>query len=506
MADEFDPNTFDWGDPAPGVKLDDVGEDIEEIAIEAALRVHQDTFGWTYLKRSDVKETAGRLYRAKFFVPKEGREWLEEQYPAYTFVWDTALSHHDHPVSHITTELNEVGMVESLVREKKTWIDLFGNGNRDRKYKRKCYNMYSLKTPKDYIRYQKLGDYDVPYDLAKLCDPTSIYGKIDHVTCTHAAYYLSMDDIGRIVNTSKTRVLEALVHRHSDVHGFLNHKEQEYWVNEEGTVRQVNVRTGEKYSHPSLEALFHQGSARTARGGVAWTIKAAGGDSFIVKFVGCPNEICETFTPLRFLQPETRETVEYRGLTVKKFLHWTWMSASTVDGEVVIEDHDLFNKLRRYVAGKQRVPRLKTELMNHARRLCNKDDIISVHGGGASGIATASIHHYVEAAFYIDQRSELDMAVSLHKDNANITKALNAYYESGVTPKDFSTVTEAAVVTSRTFTAAAVRVINHLRECQDITVQEYVDANLPGADLRQLMIDYDPGDLIPAPWAGMGWI
>jgi len=506
MADEFDPNMFDWGDGAPGINLDDVAPDAAEIVMEAALRAQEATFGWTYLRRTDVKETAGRLYRCKFFMPKPDREWFEEQFPGYTFVWDTATEHHDHPVAHLATELNEIMMTERLVREGEVWIDLFGNGNRARKYKRKCFNMYTLKTPKDYIRYRKLGDYDVPYDLDKLCDPDSVFGKINHVTTTHAMYYLSMDDIGRIVNTSKERVFEGLVFRHKDVHGFLNHKEQEYRVNEDGWVQQTNVATGEKYTHPSMEAMFQQFSARTKYGGVAWTVKAAGGDAFIIKCVGCPNEICENFVPLRFLQPQTRETISYRGLTVKKFLHWTWMSASTVDGEVQIEDQDLFNKLRRYVAGKQRTPRLKTELMNHARRLCNADDIISVHGGGASSVATARIHHYVEVAFYVDQRSELDMAISLNRDNLTVTKALNEYIEKGVTPRDFTAVTTAAVVTTRTFTDAAVRVINHIRACQDITVQEYVASGLPGEDLDQLMIDYGPEEKIPAPWAGYGWV
>jgi hypothetical protein len=504
MADEFDHNTFDWGDDTPGIKLDDVAPDIAEIALAAALAVQEERYGWRYLKRSEVAEGAGRLFRSKFFMPKEARTWFEEQFPGYTFVWDGAVQHHDHPVAHLARELNEIAMVEGLIQKDEVWIDLFGDGRRDARYKRKCFNMYKKNTPKDYLRYQELGQYDVEYDLDKLCDPSSVYGKINNVTCTHAAYYLTIADIARIVNTSPGRKFHALVHRHKDVHGYLNAGEQEYWVTEDGMVRQVNVATGEAYTHPSLETLFHQFSAKTENGGVAWTAVASGGDSFLLQFVGCPNDICQTFVPLRFLKPETREVTTFRGVTVKKFLHWTWMQASFHDGQVTIQDMDLFSALRRYVAGKARTPRLQTELLAHARRLCNKNDIIAIHGGGASDIPVASMHQYCAVAFYVDQRQELDTALSFYKDNAAITTALNSYYEEGKTPRDYTLLTGAAAVTSHAFSEAATRVINHIRECNEISVRDYLKANLPGEDLAKLAIEFSPDSMVGVPWGG-GW-
>jgi len=435
-------------------------------------------------------------------MPKKDREWFEEQFPGYTFVWDGTVEHHDHPVAHLCTELNEINMVEDLVRNDKMWIDLFGNGARDRKYKRKCINMYTMATPKDYLRHQNPGPTDVRFDMEKLCDPNHAYGRIDDITCTHGLYYLTMADVGRIVNTSSRRRMKATVHRHSSTHGFLNHGEQEYWVSEQGTVTQVNVKTGEKYTHPSMEALFHQGSAKTESGGVAWTIKAGGGDTFEITFVGCPNEICETLLPLKFLKPETREVMTYSGVTVKTFLHWTWIQASTHDGEVQLYDVELYEQLRRYVAGKQRTPKLKSEVMNHARRLCNPKDIIALHGGGAADVQAASMHQYVEAAFYVDARAEVDCAVSMHRDNAKLVATLNNYYEKGALPTDYTVLTGAACITSRAFSEAAIKVIDHLRACQEISVRDYIANNLPGEYLAKLAIDYDLDDRIPGPW---GW-
>jgi len=499
MTDGYDPDAFDWGD-GPGINLDDIAPDIVDQAVQAALDVQEEKYGWRYLKPSEVKESGGRLFKVKFFMPVDKRPWFEENFPGYTFVWDTALSHHDHPVANLCRELGELDMVEERVRNGDQWIDLFGNGKRDAKYKRNCINLYTLATPKDYIRYQKPGPRDFKYDIEKVCDRSHALGKIDHLTCTHALYYLTMDEVSRIVNVAPERRLSALVHRHSQTHGYLNQGEQEYWVDEFGKVTQVNVATGEKYTHPSLEALFHQGSAKGAYGGVAWTIRAAGGDAFIIDFVGCPNEICEVYKPLAFLKPETWEEYQYSNVSVKKFLGWTWMTASTQAGNIRIEDLDLFSKLRRYVAGKQRTPRLKTESMNYARRLCNKADIISIHGGGAHEIPVASMADYVEVAFYIDVKSELDAALSFHKDNAQMTGALNGYYEKGTVPKDFTVVTGVAVKSGKIFSDAAIKVINHVMDAQDITVSDYLRSNMPQGDLRNLMIDYGPEERVPGLW------
>jgi len=337
------------------------------------------------------------------------------------------------------------------------------------------------------------------YDLDKLCDPGHTFGKIKDIALTHGLYYLDVEKIGRILSLPGRRI-HALVHRHTGTHGFLNGGEQEYWVDQDLMVTQVNVATGEKYRHPSLEAMFHQASAKTAAGGVAWTVRSGGGDNFIIEMVGCPNEICEDYVPLRFLKPESWEEHTYHSVSVKKFLHFTWMSATTTQGKIVIEDLDLFDKLRRYVAGKARTPRLKTETMNHARRLCNKLDIISIHGGGVSDVPAANMADYVEVAFAIDQRRELDAALSFHKDNARITDALNLYYEKGTTPKDFTLVTGAAVMTAKTFSEHACRVINSVRDAHNMTAAQYIELQLPDDGLARRLVDMGDGGTDIGPW------
>lgn len=436
---DYDPDNFDWGDENDsGIDIDELGETVVEDAVNAALKAHEESFGWARLKREDVKQSYGRVFKPKHVVPEEHRSFFEKEWPEYTFVWDTATNHHDHPVSHLATELNELEMVHDLVANRTQYVDLFGNPHRNRKYKRLAITTYGMMAPKDYIRYQYVKAGMLYMNWNDMIGRKGVYQDIDNFTCTHALYYLTMDKIGRLVNRDRKTRLRALIHRHEFSHGFLNSGELEYWVDKEGTVKQKNVLTGETYTHPSLEALFHQQSAKTAHGGVTWTIRKAGGDSFFIDFVGCPSEICEEFKPLKSVKPESRSVTTTAGVTISKFLHWTWTTLKTKDGEVVLDDIDLLDKLRRYCAGKKRDPRLRTEVLNYARRLCNKADIISIHGGGAHDITVARMVDYAHAAFYADVQHELEIALAYHRENCVMVEALNAHYEGVGTTKDFA--------------------------------------------------------------------
>jgi len=440
----FDPDDFDWeGDGFTSEEATTC--DPTPIIMEELLKLHDQAFDWTYVRKSELRERAGRMYVAKVVMPEEHREWFEAEWPEYVFVWDKATQHHDHPVAHLCTELNEMEMVERFVREGIPYIDLFGNGNRNRKYKRLCLTLYTLLTAKDHIRYRGVVDdqYMQRIDWEKLAKGEYKCGleRIREICLTHALYYLSLSDVALLCKGGAR--VTALVHRHSQSHGFLNRGEQEYWVTEDGMVRQKNVLTGEEYTHPSVEGMFHQFSARTRYGGLAWTIKKMGGDSYQIQFVGCPREAAQAYVPLSLFKKETRTETTFCNTKVLKFLHWTWMYTVKGGKEYCLEDCDLFDKLRRYIAGRPRTPRYKADLLNYARRLTNKQDIIAIHGGGAHEINVARISDYVEASFYVDARHELEVALSYMRENATVVEALNAYYETGTIPMDLAKVQKA---------------------------------------------------------------
>jgi len=458
-TDPYDPDLFDWGEDTEGINTAELPEYTIEDAVRVALDVYEDSFDWKWVARADRKDSKCRLFTVKHVVPEESRKFVEEEYPGYTFVWDRAVQHHDHPVSHMLTELNELEMTEDLVMTGESYIDLFGNLGRARKYRKKALVLYDLKTPKDFIRYQA-AEYDARAHAYSLSDllPGGKWERVNNVLCTHALYYLGLDDIAKIVNTSKQRRLRALIHRHSDSHGYLNLGELEYWLDfDTGVVRQRNVLTGEEYTHPTMEALFHQSNAHTPHGGVAWTIKKSGGDSYIVDFVGCPKEICNAFKPLQSLSPESRMTYTHEGITVKSFLGWRWCWANTDNGKKLLTDHDLLRKLRRMAQGKVRNARLREDLFNQCKRYVNKFDIISVHSGSHNDIDVADLHHYVCAAMYMDVRRELEVAIGFHKENADLCIALNKYYEQGTMPSD--AVRNTVLAPKRAFNATIGKIL-----------------------------------------------
>jgi len=456
---DFNPDTFDWGDDADqGISLDEIGNpDILEDILSAALANHDAHYDWTYVKKSELRERAGRMYVSKIVMPMEHREWFETEWPEYVFVWDKATRHHDHPVSHLCTELNEIEMTAQHVAEGTPYIDLFGNGHRDAKYKRKALVLYSMQSGKDHLRYFKADEsmYMQKLDWKRLITGGYKWGtqELNEICLSHALYYLSMDQIAEWCNSGKKKRIRALVHRHQHSHGELNRGEQEYWVTENGVVTQKNKDTGEPYSHPSLEGLFHQFTAKTKHGGVAWTVTKMGGDSYQFEFVSCEKSLCGEYVPLRFLKPETRKEYAYNNTVVRSFLGWTWMTVTHGEKQYRLEDCDLTDKLRRYIAGKPRNARMKSELMNYARRLTNKADIIAIHGGGAHDVSVGRMSDYVESAFYCDAQHELEVALTYWRKNHVITDALNTYYETGKMPLDVAKIQKAMKVGVKTVTS-----------------------------------------------------
>lgn len=458
---DYNPDNFDWGDAKDvGIDLDGVGNpDLLENILQAALAVHDETYDWTYVKKSELRERAGRMYTAKIVMPEEHREWFEKEWPEYVFVWDKATRHHDHPVSHLCTELNEIEMTAQHVASGTPYIDLFGNGHRDAKYKRKALVLYTLASGKDHLRYFRANEsaYMRELDWERLFSGGYKWGAqdIDEICLSHALYYMDIGQVARWCNSGPKKRIRALVHRHQHSHGELNRGEQEYWVSEDGTVTQKNVDTGEPYSHPSVEGLFHQFTAKTKHGGVAWTVTKMGGDTYQFEFVSCKKEACGEYVPLRFLKPETRIEWAYNDTVVRGFLGWTWMTVTKGDRKYQLVDCDLSDKLRRYIAGKPRNARMKSELMNYARRLTNKADIIAIHGGGAHEVLVGRMSDYVENAFYCDVRHELEVAMSYWRRNHVVTEALTTYYETGKMPLDVAKIQKAIKVGVNTMTSAA---------------------------------------------------
>jgi len=154
--------------------------------------------------------------------------------------------------------------------------------------------------------------------------------------------------------------------------------------------------------------------------------------------------------------------VNVRGdVTVYRALGYSWYVYHGVDRKVVLEDVELFDRLRRVISGKERTPRAKADLMAMCRRLANKNDIISVHQGFAHEVPPELMVDYVEAAFYADVQHELEVALAYHRENRDAVKALNDFITSGKTPVDLTAIKAVGRAVAEPFTLLAGLIHDH---------------------------------------------
>jgi len=235
-----------------------------------------------------------------------------------------------------------------------------------------------------------------------------------------------------------------------------------------------------------MEPLFHTDSCRVlgSRVGLAWDINRLAGDTYHVKFVLCDPRGCSKLTdPWQLIK--TKREVTIRGdVTVYRILGMEWYVYSSNGGNIVLHDVDLFDRLRRAVAGKDRSTRARTELMNLCRRLANKNDIISVHQGFYHNVDPELMTDYVSAAFYCDVDHELEVAIKYHRENKAAVDALNKYYTQGIVPPDYTNLAKVGRAVAAPFTSLAGLLHEHT-----VGARYSIMAGIPVAEMSKLPPD-----------------
>jgi hypothetical protein len=270
---------------------------------------------------------------------------------------------------------------------------------------------------------------------------------------THVLYYMTLEDVACWLGGNPDAEFHAVIHRHDKTHGHLNKGELKYTVDSTGMVRQANPLTGFTYGHKSLEPLFHTDSCRLFGGkqGLAWDITKLAGDNYLVKFVLCDAKNCSKILDPWELIKKDREVYLRGDVTVYRCLGFEWYVYHGNAGRVILEDVELYDRLRRTIAGKERTPRSKADLMAMCRRLANKNDIISIHQGFAHEVSPEKMSDYVNAAFYADVKHELEVALMHHRENADAVKALNKFIVEGHVPVDFTAIAKVGRAVSTPF-------------------------------------------------------
>jgi hypothetical protein len=456
---KYDPDTFDWEGDEETVNTSQPDVEGVEALLRKALSVTTPVED-RWLRPSKVDNDRARIqYNFQYALTEEQKEHGKELVGDIRTLTFNAYGYHDHPLSHAMTEISEDLVVRSFGDE--PFVSVYGNQSRHRRMGHTgAYTVTSRNVPHDWFRNrgqdEQIDDIDLFYERRS-------HLRYRLFLATHALYYMDLEDVARMLSGNPDAEFHAIVHRHNKSMGRLTKGEIEYTVDNQGVVVQTNPKTGLQYTHKTLEPLFHVDSAKLYGGrvGLSWDINLLAGDNYHIKFVLCDPARCASL-PDPWSLIDTDREVSVRGdVTVYRILGFEWYVYNSKGNEVVLRDVDLFDRLRRIVAGRERTPRVKSDLMSMCRRLANKNDIISIHQGFAHEVPPELMADYVNAAFYCDVQHELEIALKYHRENKEAVDALNRYYVEGLTPTDLTGIARAGRAVVAPFTVLAGLLSDH---------------------------------------------
>jgi len=429
----YDANEFDFDNEDEVVLAQCDVEEVEDLIRQSLAVTTPVEHSW--LRPSKVDDDRARIaYNVPYSMRKEQKDLMEKLVGETRTLTYNAREYHDHPISHCLTEISEQMVVDKFGNE--PFVSIWGNASRHRRLGHEQAKVVtSRRVPHDWFRNR--GMESAVTDVAAFVEGRG-HLRYRLFLSTHALYYMTLDDVACWLGGNPNAEFHAIVHRHPKTMGSINGGEIGYTVDSMGIVTQVNPQTGHKYKHKTLEPLFHTDSCRVLDGqmGLTWDINKLAGDNYIIKFVLCDPVGCSSLQDPWELIKKDREVYIRGDVTVYRCLGWEWYVYHGTDGKVLLEDVELYDRLRRNIAGKERTPRAKQELMRLCSRLSNKADIISIHQGFVHEVPPEKMTDYVNAAFYADVKHELEAALLYHRENEKAVDTLNKFISEGRIPMD----------------------------------------------------------------------
>jgi len=445
----YDPDQFDWDGHGTVEEDQSQDEEVESVLRQALAATTPVEDRW--LRPSAVDNDRARVqYNCPYTLTKDQKEGLEELIGDTRTITYNASGYHDHPLSHCVTEISEDMVVRTFGTT--PFVSVWGNHSRHRRA--------------GHVGAKVVTDRNVPHDWFRnrgyeevTTDMSSFIKGRGHMQyrlflAVHALYYMRLEEVALWMAGNPDAEFHAVVHRHNKSHGRLNHGEIEYSTDSDGIVTQVNPLTGFKYKHRSVEPLFHVDSCRLFGGsvGLTWDINRLAGDAYHIKFVLCDPLLCHKVVDPYAIIGREREVFISGDVTTYRALGFEWYVYHNGGEPRLLEDVDLYDRLRRTIAGKARTPAAKADLMAMCRRLANKQDIISIHQGFYHKVAPEDMSLYVEAAFYADVQKELETALKFHRENRKAVETLNAWIIEGRTPVDLTVLANIGKAVALPFT------------------------------------------------------
>jgi hypothetical protein len=445
----YDPDQFDW-DGEETVVQDQIQVEEVEALLRSALAVTTPVED-RWLRPSAVDNDRARVqYNVPYTLDKDQKEGLEKLVGETRTLTYNASGYHDHPISHCLTEISEDMVVRTFGST--PFVSVWGNQTRHRRSGHVGAKVVTDRNvPHDWFRSR--AHHEMTTDVASFIKARGHMG-YRLFLCTQALYYMRLEEVALWMAGNPDAEFHAIVHRHSKSHGRLNHGELQYTTDSDGIVTQTNPLTGFKYKHRSVEPLFHVDSCRLFGGsvGLTWDINRLAGDNYHIKFVLCDPLVCHKVVDPYALVNREREVFISGDVTVYRALGFEWYVYHNEGEPRLLEDVDLYDRLRRTIAGKARTPAAKADLMAMCRRLANKQDIISIHQGFYHQVAPEDMALYVEAAFHADVQKELEVALKFHRENKKAIDTLNAWILEGRTPVDLTVLANIGKAVALPFT------------------------------------------------------
>lgn len=455
---------FDWNGEDEVVPDQSQINEVEALIREAIQETRPVEDAW--LRPSTVDNDRARIaYNVPYALDDTQKSHMQELVGDIRTITYNAKEYHDHPISHCLTEISEDLVVRKFGNE--PFVSVWGNASRHRRLGHVGAKVVSSRmVPHDWFRNRGMEESVTDIDAF-----VEARGHLRHrlFLATHALYYMTLDEVASWLGGNPDAEFYAIVHRHNKSKGHINKGELQYTTDSNGIVRQVNPLTGFTYGHRSIEPLFHTDSCRVLSGsrGLTWDIGKLAGDNYLIKFVLCDVNAANRIIDPWMLINKDREVFVRGDVTVYRALSLEWYVYHGADGQVLLEDVELYDRLRRTIAGKERTPRAKSDLMAMCRRLANKNDIISIHQGFAHEVAPERMTDYVNAAFYADVKHELEVALLYHRENQRAVDALNAYITSGKVPVDMTNIARIGRAVSTPFLALSGLLVDSRQEIRN---------------------------------------
>nr|QLC27600.1 putative methyltransferase [Erysiphe necator associated abispo virus 1] len=394
-----------------------------------------------------------KVQRVPFALTDRELKYMQKNFPN-TFFAVTKDQNHDHPIAHLETMIGTRHMIDTI-RDGARILDVFGNpgardsfmGRRDLRG-RTMETLVSLSSEKDYLRRNtKWGNAidangNVRYHEMRLEDALAEENRewiqgFDVFMFIHTAYYVDMARMVDLLSRNPRSIAKLLIHRHKHEQGRLFDGEVEY-TSRRGFIVQRNVKTGERYTHQTLEWLFTSATKvwRSERGAITWTFKRVTDETWMVDMAWCPNDLDERFhsyanqqgqrvaahrmneesmldtSPIELPQLPSGEIITFGGIVC---VRPTGFARS-----LRLTNMDYYNYLCSAMVGKGRDENDLKDLFALARR---ENSLTSQFPGAKRfEVPVEDVADHVTAAFLAGVPREIELHSMLHQAQAMLSK------------------------------------------------------------------------------------